>query len=149
MKYDMIIGIDPDIDKSGFAIWCPEKKKFYKITTMSFFDVIFYITESLTFPLFVRIEAGWLINKSNWHKAQGQFRRERIAKNVGENHAVGKLFAQFCKIKRIEHELVKPLGKVDAKYFQAVTGWQNRTNQEMRDAAMLVYRFKQSYISDN
>jgi len=64
---------------------------------------------------------------------------QKIAKNVGTNHAVGKLFVDFCKHHEIKYEEVLPKGKIDAKTFWALTGWKPRTNQEERDAAMLIF----------
>ena len=95
----------------------------------------------------VRIEAGWLIKKSNWHKAQGQFMREKISKNVGENHAVGKLLTEWCKLNKVPFELVKPLGKINAKQFKLITGYDNSTNQEKRDAGMLVWNYNKMQIT--
>ncbi|MGD9157170.1 MAG: hypothetical protein PVG39_02065 [Desulfobacteraceae bacterium] len=134
------IGIDPDIDKSGYAI-CQERK-LTALGCKRFFDLcltIKVLADEESEPLTVTIEAGWLIPKSNWHNAKGLHIAERISKNVGENHAVGKLLAQYCEYHGITYELKKPIGKIDQAQFKAITGWKGRTNQEQRDAAMLVY----------
>lgn len=137
MKTNIYIGIDPDIDKSGVAIWDRRDKslELYNMTLPELIDEL----KAYNVPIHVVIEAGWLINKSNWHTAQGQFRRERIAKNVGENHAIGKIIEQFCKHLNFSHELQKPKGKINQQTFKNMTKVIKRTNQEQRDAAMLVY----------
>jgi len=136
------IGIDPDIGLSGYAIMAGGV--FEDIRTLKFFEVCdeIKVTEqicrSIGNSLVVYIEAGWLHKKSNWHGGRGAV-AQKIAKNVGTNHAVGKLFVAFCEHYGIKHEEVLPKGKVDAKTFWSITGWKPRTNQEQRDAAMLIF----------
>lgn len=138
-KIKIFIGIDPDVDKSGFAVWDKEEKTL-EVSKKTFWEMIEGF-QSRSVPFRVIIEAGWLINKSNWHGNSGQSKRagERIAKNVGSNHQVGKLIEQYCIKNDIPYSLVKPKGKVSAEYFKKVTGHSKGFNQDMRDAAMLVY----------
>lgn len=137
MKINIFIGIDPDVDKSGVAVWDNRDKslELYNMNVPQLIDGL----QAYNVPIHVVIEAGWLINKSNWHNAQGQFRRERIAKNVGENHAIGKVIEQMCKHLKISYELQKPKGKIKSETFKKITGYTKKSNQETRDAAMLVY----------
>lgn len=100
-KYDNIIAIDPDKDKSGVA--------FLKLTTRQL------EVSNLTFPhlmdylqfckktslekqetVIVVVEAGWMVKKSNFHEAQGH-RAEKIAKDVGANHETGRKIIEMCK----------------------------------------------------
>lgn len=134
------IGIDPDVDKSGICVFSTNYKKIVELKNEPFFTILEILDGyQLMFDVVVYVEAGWLINKSNWHKDQGQLRRERIAKNVGANHQIGKLFEQYCIEQNISYKLIKPKGKIDAKRFKMITGWAGRTNQDMRDACMLVF----------
>lgn len=147
-KPDIRIGIDPDAERSGYAVF-DKRDKSLELRTLPFWDVI-YELELYMVPVHVVIEAGWLIEVSNWHRGKrdkktGAFipystgTREKISKGVGQNHMVGILFEQYCKLHDISYELKKPLGKIDAKMFTKITGYKGRTNQEVRDAAMLVY----------
>jgi len=133
------IGIDPDVELSGVAVWDSERKDM-DIYKLEFWQSISEI-ESYLIPVHVYIEAGWLIKKSNWHNksVQSKVVGEKIAKNVGANHQVGKLFYSYCIKKRIPVTLVKPKGKINNEIFKKITGWKRSSNQEMRDAAMLVY----------
>lgn len=143
-KPEIMIGIDPDIIKSGVAFYIIKDKCFQFLNCLPFFDVIHMLECYKKFKMnyAVRLEAGWLIKKSNWHQEQGNFRREKIAKNVGENHCIGKLFEQFMIKENISYQLVKPLGKLTHKEFCNITGWSGtKTNQEKRDAAMLVWGY--------
>ena len=76
------IGIDPDVDKSGFASWDIDRTEFTAIENYSFFDLLDILTMLKKYIQVVRIEAGWLNKKSNFHPAQGPRMREKIAKNV-------------------------------------------------------------------
>ena len=134
------IGIDPDLKKSGVALISNKPfqcQKVVLVSTLSFFETIDYIRASKEKfdNLIVMIEAGWLNKKSNYHNAFNKEIAGRIGKNVGENHAIGKLLEEFCQIHNIEYKLIKPnTKKWDAKLFKQITKWEGRTNAEMRDA---------------
>ena len=60
-----------------------------------------------------------------------------------ENHATGKLLAEMAKECGLAVVLVKPTRtKLKAEDFNRITGWQGRTNQEQRDAGMLIWGMK-------
>jgi len=111
-----------------------------QLINASFFDVLDILNESYkTRRTITHIEAGWLNKKSNWH-AGNNIVSQKIAKNVGENHATGKLIEQYCIRNNYQYKLIVPKkSKVDAAMFKKLTGYDKRTNQELRDAAMLVY----------
>jgi hypothetical protein len=157
----LYIGIDPDVDKSGFATWDGTK---LTAEALKFWDLIERLTEydldilKNTFgdrgkygidKLYVRLEAGWLISKSNWRITKSKVIGERIAAKVGANHQVGKLIEEWMANRGIKYELVKPLGKTTAEYFEQLTGIKTAktTGQDMRDAGMLVYQFNKPNIA--
>jgi len=81
------IGIDPDTDKSGFAI--SEKGKFLLINSFEFWDLIEQlrdlklISKNNQNELFkVWIDAGWLLQKSNWHYTNNTDHRKQIAISI-------------------------------------------------------------------
>lgn len=148
MSKTIYIGVDPDNHLNGLAVYDPEVKDL-ELRLVSFWDLIEEL-ESYLVPIHVVIEAGWLISKSNWHqkyfdkktnswKDHSNLTKQKISKNVGSNHQVGILLAEYCGHKQIPFTLVKPQGKIDAKTFKAITKYEGRTNQETRDAAMLVF----------
>jgi len=63
----LILGIDGDKDKSGCAIYNKETKEL-KYTTFKFFDLQRWLIENKDEIIQVKIEASWLISKSNFHK---------------------------------------------------------------------------------
>jgi len=139
-KKVFLLGIDPDVDRCGVAIKEMGTAKILDVKALHFYDVLNLINHlSKDADLRVYIDAGWLIDKSNWHQARGAGSREKIAKNVGACHQVGKLICSYLQRKRIEYHEVKPSkAKVSAEEFKRLNLWKGRINQDMRDAIMLI-----------
>ena len=135
----LIIGIDPDLEKSGVAVL---KDGSLRLDNMRFYNLTQYLKVNKDQIKKVVIEAGWMNKKSNLHSRIGQSKRagERIAKNVGENHATGKLLVEMAESLGLAVVLVRPTKtKKNSEEFNRITGWQGRTNQEQRDAGMLIW----------
>jgi hypothetical protein len=151
MKHDYIIAIDPDVDKNGVAE-LSTRNKILDVTTLNFPELLDYLqarkklSETAHTSLIIVVEAGWLNAISNYHTAAGR-RGQRIAKNVGANHEVGKLIVQMCKHYKIPVETIKPLkknwkggsGKITKEEITAITGITGHNNQEERDAALIAW----------
>lgn len=141
------IGIDPDIEKSGVAHYNGGTKLLI-LHTLTFFELFEYLKNTKEkllgceqIKLTIVIEGGWL-NKSNWHSVRGGSEKinAKIGSNVGKNHEVGKKIVEMCQYLKLNYEVLKPTkSKVDQEYFKKLTGIKTRTNQEKRDAAMLVW----------
>ena len=137
----MLIGIDPDTKKSGVAFFLKNYTlELYNLTFFEIHSTLLDFQTNFKFNILVIIDAGWL-NKSNFHvtgtnnKVNG-----KIGERVGANHEVGKKIAEMCEYLGIEYKLNKPTNsKVNAEYFKKLTGYKNKTNQDQRDAGMLVY----------
>lgn len=137
----LIIGIDPDLEKSGIAILGND----LQLKNMTFPEIVDLFRENRDQIKTVVIEAGWLNKKSNFHGAYCQSKRagEAIARNVGENHATGKKLVEMARYYDLEVLEVRPTKtKKTAEQFNKITGWVGRTNQEVRDAAMLIWGMK-------
>ncbi|RLL29043.1 hypothetical protein D9K80_17300 [Acinetobacter cumulans] len=137
----LIIGIDPDLTKSGVAILGDS----LELKTMTFAETVDLFRSRQNQIRKVVIEAGWLNVKSNLHGRYGQSKSagERIAKNVGENHATGKLLVEMAKSFKLNVIEVRPTrAKKNAEEFRRITGYAGRTNQEVRDAGMLIFGMK-------
>lgn len=140
---NIILGVDPDLLASGLAISTDGVITSYQ--TISFPDLMDYMNFDKDRIKKVVIEAGWLNKKSNFHARSGQSKSvgERIAKNVGENHATGKLICAMCEHYGILVHLVRPTSKkLNASEFERLTGISKRMNQDMRDAILLIYAMK-------
>ena len=163
MSYDLIIGIDPDIEKDGFACLYPLLQKIevhaYPFgKTLAELQKAHIAIQSLNMRMIVVIEAGWL-NKSNFHLRAADTKAIAVRKGVdqGRNHQRGIDIAEYCKYNRIPYRLQAPLRKLwqghDRKISQPeienIIGKPLRTtdknghaampNQEMRDALLLAW----------
>lgn len=136
----MIIGIDPDVDKSGVYIL---NDGWYKLATMPLWEVFETIrlridTLRQTNSCYVVIEAGWK-NKRGLPFSQGRMRAVR----TGMNHAIGMQIEAFCKAYEIEYELFVPTCRTPKWSHETMcrlTGVDaKKSNQEMRDAVRAVY----------
>jgi hypothetical protein len=140
------LGIDPDVSKSGVCLWDSKSKVIQELTCMTFpvlLDFLMSLKLHHATKLKVVIEAGWL-NKSNWHSkfnASHAF-NAKIGERTGANFEVGKKLFEMCEHYGIDAILAKPKrSKINAKDFSKITKYTKRTNQEMRDACMMVFGF--------
>lgn len=132
----MIIGIDPDVDKSGFA---KLEAGGIEYTTLSFFDLTEWLRKQAENIKCVYLEAGWL-NKSIHHFAKNKAIAGNIGTKVGANHTIGKLLHEYMLRINVKCVLVRPTkSKLNAEQFKKLTKIETRTNQETRDAVMLVW----------
>lgn len=144
---NLLIGIDPDIDKSGIAIKNLTDKTI-ELKTLTFFEFFDFLNLNGDKINLVRVEAAWLIEKSNWHTHNsGQKGAERIAKNTGSNHEAGRKIVEMLKYLKVPHLEVRPLkkcwkgtnGKISHdEIVKLVKGLPKKTNQEQRDALLLI-----------
>jgi hypothetical protein len=148
------IGIDPDVDKNGVAI-VEKESRHLECAALTFADTLAYLqwvanraTETEA-KVKVCVEAGWL-DRTNWHLSKWDNRGQVVAKGVsqGRNEQVSRLLGEMCQSYGLDWMHIKPLRKIwkgkDRKITHdelcAVTGMvYGRTNQEMRDAALIAW----------
>ncbi|MFV5697772.1 hypothetical protein ACM55H_05335 [Flavobacterium sp. ZT3R17] len=136
----ILIGIDPDVDKSGFA---RIEGNQLKLDNLSFFDLYeelkFY--KELEVKPVVYIECGFL-NKSNFHKKAGMSAalNAKIGERTGANFETAKKIVEMCEYLKMPYVKIQPkASKITNDYFKKITGINARTNQEQRDAMMLIW----------
>jgi hypothetical protein len=133
-----LIGIDPDVSKSGVCLY--NSKTNFTLLKLSYFE-LFDLLKNTKGNTKVYIEAGWL-NKSNWHKVSSGSSaiNANIGLRTGANHEAGRKIVEMCEYLKLEYLLIKPTrSKINSDTFNKITGFKKRTNQEVRDAAMLVF----------
>ena len=151
---DVFIGIDPDSDKSGVALLM-KKSRALTVGSFSFPELIDYVkavrAKYCESHILVVVEGGWL-NESNWHVKYTPMSTSKAAamgRNVGMNHQTGILIVQILDYLDIPFDVVKPLakgwcgkdGKITAEELAYFTGYNGRTNQDGRDAALLAWEY--------
>lgn len=154
-KYDVVIGIDPDVDESGVAFLIVESRilEVYRLTFAYLLDYLQEIGDVLMREgknFVVVVEAGWL-NKAHWHVGKGgsAARSAAIGNHTGRNHEVGRKIVEMCRHYGIEVVEQPPLrkmwkgkdGKITHEELQHFTGITGKTNQETRDAALIAWEY--------
>lgn len=135
-----LIGIDPDVQASGFAIYDKKAKRLTELKTLDLTDLFDELKAyNANYHISVNLEAGFL-STATWHKGG-----TGAAQNVGRNSEIGRQIEKFLKKNNIDYKLIKPAGysSYDHKKFCMYTGWdiKNRTNPETRVAGLLVFGY--------
>jgi len=134
------IGIDPDVDKSGVAIKQGKEIFLFNYRFFDLYRVLHDFKIDKESDVTVVIECGYL-NKGNWHKTAGSNSvNAQIGQRTGANHEVAKKIVEMCEYFGLTYEQVKPTrSKVNSEFFKQITKITQRTNQEQRDAYMLIH----------
>lgn len=154
LRINYVVGIDPDQDKSGVAIYSRIEKRLIAVACLGFADLLNLLNEQPKGETIFYLEAGWL-NSSVWHgepPTAGSWPiRSRLAnaaevgRRVGINHGVGICLHNYLLCHN-DHDLVrleKPTTtKWDAETFAKMTGWKGRTNPETRDAGRIAFKYQ-------
>ena len=149
----IIIGIDPDVDKSGVARLANNE---LELSSLSFPQLIEYLTLVRDICLktgekaVVVVEASWLIS-TNWHTGRHDNIRTaaRKGKDAGRCHEVGRKIvecAQYFGLEVVEKLPLKKIwkgkdGKITHEELAAFARIPSRSNQEQRDAALLAWDY--------
>ena len=154
-KADRIIGIDPDVNKSGVGVVSGDGQE-VTVLSLSFPQLLEYLQlerdRSMTdnSSVVVVVEASWKIS-TNWHVHQRDSKGAiaRKGKDAGRCHEVGRKIVECAQYYGLEVVEQLPLKKVwqgkdgkmthdEIKAFMPIAG---RTNQEERDAALLAWYY--------
>lgn len=155
-KYDRIIAIDPDVERSGVAELEVRTRKL-EVSTLAFPALMDYLqfmkqrVELDNETLCVVVEAGWM-NASNWHTASVKSiaAAAKTGQNTGRNHETARKIAEMSRHYGLMTEEVKPLkkcwrgtgGKITQEELEYMTGkLDRRVSQDARDAALLAWWF--------
>lgn len=136
----LIIGIDPDVTKSGFAFRNGNTVELKTLTFFELFETLRFYKEREVKPT-VYVECGAL-NKSNWHSkaAKSSKWNANIGAALGRNFETANKIIEMCEYLQIPYQKIQPKrSKIKTDEFKKLTGYTGRTNQEERDAFMLIF----------
>ncbi|HBA34855.1 MAG TPA: hypothetical protein DCZ12_12040 [Gammaproteobacteria bacterium] len=137
-----VIGIDPDLSKSGVGI--VRDGKLVDMLALNFPLLLRMVSECLdSQPLIILEDVE--TDSTTYHRAKTNHRQHaRIAQNVGQVKGVKRVLVECLEDMGATVVQVKPMrggvkgrAKTDADFFNRITGWEGRTNEDKRDAAML------------
>lgn len=136
----LLIGIDPDVYKNGVCFKTGNDYLLKNLTFFELYDFLKFYKEREEKPT-IYIEKGSL-NKSNWHTKQNYSTafNSKIGENTGKNFETANKIIEMCQYLKLDYVEIKPTRKkINAIDFKKLTGLKMRTNQETRDAFMLVF----------
>ncbi len=138
----LVIGIDPDLEKSGVAVVV--KGQIESLHKLELDDLCDFVVERFTAGVVVVLE-DVEANKPVFNRGNQSKRvRERIAQNVGNVKATARHIDRMLTKRGVTVTKVAPLrgavkrqAKKNSVYFNKLTGWSGRSNEDTRDAALL------------
>ncbi|GAB4023340.1 hypothetical protein GCM10028808_73490 [Spirosoma migulaei] len=156
LRINYVVGIDPDIDKSGLAVYSRISKKLTYCDAVPFYKLLENLALIKPGDAIFRVDAGWL-NKGfhhqnalpdgfeKWDVESKLAYYFKLGTQVGRNFAVGQLIVGLLVATHGQDNVreVRPLPrnpKWSAEDLKRYTGWDARTNGDSRDAAKLCYR---------
>ena len=148
LKKPLIAGVDPDVDKSGLAIWSRPEKRWIAIKTLPFAEMQETITNYGSDEIEIAVEAGWKNkgmykhHKANlppefdkWHDEARLGYMFQRGVDVGRNHSVGETLAHYLTANGFQVLEWQPrIAKWNAADLLQYTGLAIRSNPEIRDA---------------
>jgi len=136
-----VIGIDPDLVKSGVAVVKYGELKYMQ--ALKFPQLLEYARQHIEDgALFVVEDVEADATTYHRHGTNGR-QHARIAQNVGQVKGVKRVLVECLESMGADVVQVKPLrgpikkAKADRVYFNRVTGWAGSSNEDKRDAALL------------
>lgn len=142
------IGIDTGVN-TGVALWDNRKRSLELVTSMPIHKAMELVklhqvkAQENGTKLVVRVEDP---RQRTWFGTERMSREEERKKlqGVGSVKRDASIWDEFLKDQGIEYEMVAPKGnitKLTQDTFKRYTGWNSKTNEHGRDAAMLVFGF--------
>ena len=156
-KYDIVVGIDPDVEKSGYVV---VESATGKVTTATNWDLakLYGVLaadkeycNARGLKMLVVVEAAYLGSHHNWHLGGGfvsPAKAATIGYHSGRNHETGRAIVEFCRYLDVDVIPQKPLKKcwkgpdkkITHEEITKITKWdKKRSNQEIRDALLLAW----------
>lgn len=145
----LTIGIDPDLVASGVALVNGKRIiQLEKVPLPELLGWVYLAKEISDGELLIRMEDPNLIKPTFPRAMKKAINRQavsnRISQNVGQVKAVATIIMQLLQHAGYQVTPVRPLqgamkhlAKRDAKYFNQLTGWTGRSNEDQRDAALI------------
>ena len=137
----LIIGIDPDTDKSGVSE--VNNGVVTALKNKPFFELLEYIMEMIEQGAVFALE-DVEINKPTFNREGTNARANtRISQNVGAVKQTARYIKQWLELNNANFHMIRPLAgsaktcKKNAEYFNKYTNWKGPSNADQRDAAML------------
>lgn len=135
------IGIDTGVH-TGFAVWNSRTKEFEEVTSLPIHEALRRVFEefaSLT-EVNVHFEDA---RQRRWYDTHTAAKDRARLQGAGSIKRDCTIWEDALTDWGVPFEAVPPrrnMTKLSAEQFRRITGWQGKTNEHSRDAAMLVFQ---------
>jgi hypothetical protein len=138
----IVIGIDPGLH-TGLAVWDTSSRQFLDIRCsgiVSAMDYLEHISRNRGIGLVVFEDARqrkWIPREKDLAQMKGR------AMGAGSVKRDCSIWEEWCVARNIQYIASRPkngMTKLTDAYFRGITGYDRRTNEHGRDAAMLVFQ---------
>lgn len=138
-KPRFLIGIDPGV-KTGLATWDRKEQRFTLVQSSGILDALNQVLA------FVKVygEVELWFEDARLRKWFGKAGREKL-QGAGSIKRDCSIWQEFCEKHCIKFLPIKPAAgstKWNANRFKKTTGWNGKTNEHSRDAALLIFGAK-------
>lgn len=144
------IGIDPDIEKPGLAII--ERGQLVSVRSIKIPDLFDLIAQHSARPDVVFFVEDVNADSATYYRHRpgaenAQAVQNKISQHVGMCKGAAIMICAVINHYKCQLVMIKPkarafkAAKNEAELFAKLTGWTGRTNQDSRDAAMLIFSF--------
>lgn len=136
------VGVDPG-QHTGIAVWDTSTRQFIEIRTTGIVSAMDYLTElhkEKKIMLLVFEDARqrtWIPRERDIRQVKGR------AMGAGSVKRDCSIWEEWCSARGIQFIASRPktgMTKLTDAYFRGITGYDRRTNEHGRDAAMLVFQ---------
>lgn len=137
----LCVGIDPGMH-TGLAVWDTSRRQFLDIRCSGIVNAMDYLSElSLKHGIGLVVfedarQRKWIPRESDIAQVKGR------AMGAGSVKRDCSIWEEWCKARGVQYIATRPrtgLTKLTDAYFRGLTGYDRRTNDHGRDAAMLVF----------
>ena len=134
-----VVGIDPGVN-TGWALYTNGK-----LTWLDTMEPIDIQTRILTSHADLFVFEDSRLQSAVWVPSKNKAVANNIARKIGQVDALCSLIEETCNRYEIKFMRVSPKakgGKMNAEDFNKLTGWESRSNQHERDAAMVAWQLR-------
>ena len=138
----LVVGIDPGLH-TGLAVWDTSSRQFLDIRCSGIVDAMDYL-DHLRAERWIGLvvfedarQRTWIPREKDLAQMKGR------AMGAGSVKRDCSIWEEWCRARAVQFIATKPkngMTKLTDEYFRGITGYDRRTNNHGRDAAMLVFQ---------